>query len=258
MNDKKDIKQDDLNVRKESFQLEVIGEIKSSFKEKFGVPRQSGLTPSSRGEIIFFPPFNNKAAFDGLEDYSHIWIQFIFHKNLSISWRPKVRPPRLGGNEKVGVFATRSPVRPNPIGLSVVELKEVVISRNTASIVVAGADLVDGTPILDIKPYIPYADSLPDAKTGFADGEPQKLAVEFSGLALTTLEKTTQTYEQLKPLIVEMLQQDPRPQYQTPDSDRIYGVNIENCNVCWRYLPLGGVDGDQRWKIEVVSIEEIA
>jgi tRNA-Thr(GGU) m(6)t(6)A37 methyltransferase TsaA len=239
----------------DEYSLQVIGKIKSSFKEKFAVPRQSGLTPSAVGEIEFFPPYNQTAAFDGLEAYSHIWLQFVFHQNLTIEWRPKVRPPRLGGNKKVGVFATRSPVRPNPIGLSVVELKEVKVSGNVASLIVAGADLVHGTPILDVKPYIPYADSLPNAEASFADSKPKTVPVEFNSGIKPTLDHAKKLFPTIETLIVEVLSQDPRPQYQTPDEKRVYGAHIEQWNVCWRYIVEN--NSDNGWKIEVVSLEEL-
>ncbi len=168
-----------------SYSLEPIAIIHSPFREKFVTPRQPGLTPSIRAQITFNPGFATPEAVRGLEDFSHIWLVFLFHQNWEKGWKPTVRPPRLGGNQRVGVYASRSPFRPNPIGLSAVKLLSINTDQASVSLEVQGADLIDGTPILDIKPYIPYGDSIPEATRGFAEEAPRPtLQVQFSELAL--------------------------------------------------------------------------
>ena len=150
--------------------MKVIARIHCDFKEKFGIPRQSGLVPQTRARIVFEPEYRNPDALRGIETYSHLWLIWAFSKAERESWSPTVRPPRLGGNTRLGVFATRSPFRPNPIGLSSVTLEEVILhSPDGPVLVVGGADLLDGTPIYDIKPYLPYVDSHPDARGGFTE-----------------------------------------------------------------------------------------
>lgn len=151
-----------------SFQFEQIGVIRSPYKEKFAVPRQPGLVKSANGELHLIAPYNQADAVRGLEAFSHLWILFVFHQTMEGGWRPTVRPPRLGGNARMGVFATRSTFRPNPIGMSLVELKEVVCHKDSVILKLGSLDLVDGTPVVDIKPYLPFAESLPDASASYA------------------------------------------------------------------------------------------
>jgi tRNA (adenine37-N6)-methyltransferase len=217
-----------------TYSFSAIGFIQSCFKEKFAVPRQPGLAPHATATLTLVPPFNQPDAVEGLQAASHIWIQFVFHECIERGWQAKVRPPRLGGNKKVGVFATRSTHRPNPIGLSVVKLERIETGPEKVVLHLSGIDLIDGTPVLDIKPYIPYSDSLPHAQHSFAGEEPNAVAVNFSPAALAQLaDWPDQNY---RDLIVEVLSQDPKPAYQKPDPQRIYGVLLGAGNVQWRYL----------------------
>ena len=161
--------------------MRVIARMHSDFAEKFGIPRQSGLVSALRAAVVFEPEFRNPDALRGIADFSHLWLIWEFSEAVRESWSPTVRPPRLGGNERLGVFATRSPFRPNPIGLSCVRLEEVRQDKTLGTVlIVSGADLMDGTPIYDIKPYIPYADAHPEARGGFAQDAPKPtLAVDF-------------------------------------------------------------------------------
>ena len=205
-------------------ELKTIAHIRTAFPTKFGIPRQSGLAESLHARIVFDEPYRNAAALRGLEGFSHIWLLWLFSEAVRDDWSPTVRPPRLGGNTRMGVFATRSPFRPNPIGLSCVRL--IAIEGN--ELVVAGADLMDGTPILDIKPYLPYADARPDAMGGFA--EPLRgyaLEVEIDQ---TLLERIPQ---ELREGLIDVLSQDPRPRYQD-DPERIYGFAFAEYEIRFR------------------------
>ncbi|MCK7595854.1 tRNA (N6-threonylcarbamoyladenosine(37)-N6)-methyltransferase TrmO [Microbulbifer sp. CAU 1566] len=204
------------------------------FTEKFGIPRQPLLADASRASIKLLPPFNDPDAVAGLEQHSHLWLTWQFHQ-VAGQWSPKVRPPRLGGNKKLGVFATRSPFRPNNIGLSVVRLIE-VRTHPRVELIVAGADLLDGTPILDIKPYIPYADSVPAATSALAEAAPAATPVHVP----EAIARVAQNYRDdwgtdLPELIKQVLSQDPKPAYQQPDPERIYGMALCGFNLQWRY-----------------------
>lgn len=219
------------------FSFTAIGEVQSCFKEKFGIPRQPGLAPSARARICIYPEFSNEDAFAGIEECSHLWLQFVFHATEA-TWRPKVRPPRLGGNKALGVFATRSPNRPNPIGLSVVSYLGYTRSGENLLIEIGGADLLDGTPILDIKPYVPYADSVEGAFNRIASAAPVLHQVTFSAEASAFFAAYDQHNSgdfSLEQLVREVLQQDPRPQYQQVDPARVYGMHLQDFNVRWRY-----------------------
>ena len=204
----------------------IIAYIHTDYNEKFGIPRQSGLAPSVQGRIVFEPEFRDPEAVRGLEGFSHIWLIWEFSENRGKAWSPTVRPPRLGGNRRMGVFATRSPFRPNPIGLSCVALSEVRLDDPEGPvIVVQGPDLLDGTPILDIKPYIPYADSIPDASSGFlADASDLQVRVVIPEEVRTILG------EDLTAKVEDVLKNDPRPTYQN-DPDRVYGVLFGGYNI---------------------------
>lgn len=154
------------------FVFEQIGVIRSPYKEKFAVPRQPGLVEDGGGELLLLPPYNQAEAVRGLSDFSHLWVMFIFHQTTEGGWRPTVRPPRLGGNARMGVFATRSTFRPNPLGMSLIELKGVRIKNGDVVLELGSLDLVDGTPVVDIKPYLPFAESQPQARAGFAQPRP--------------------------------------------------------------------------------------
>lgn len=224
-----------------SYQLTPIGIVHSCFKEKFGVPRQPALAPSAQACLELLPPWNSPDAVAGLDQASHLWLQFIFH--LSPAPRsPKVRPPRLGGNQRIGVFASRSPVRPNGLGLSVVRLQRIEQQGQRLLLWLSGVDLVDGTPVLDIKPYLPYVDAVPDAHNELAPEAPPRLPVVFApGLSLSA---------ELRALVQEVLSQDPRPAYQQPDPARTYGMLLLDGNLQWRYQRAA-----DHWQIQVLAFD---
>ena len=222
------------------FSIEPIARIQSDFPSKFGIPRQSGLVAQLRSTIIFEPQYRNADALRGMEDFSHLWLIWQFSENIRTQWSPTVRPPRLGGNTRLGVFATRSPFRPNNLGLSCVKLIGLEQTREYGMVIhVAGADLMDGTPIFDIKPYIPYSDCHPDALGGFTDATPRQiLQVEIEPSALEKLP------EDKREALVGVLAQDPRPSYQN-DPDRTYG------------LPFGGFDIRFQVKDQTLTVLEV-
>ena len=198
--------------------MKPIGYVENDFKEKFGIPRQSGRT-SLCSRIVFFPEYANPDCFRGLEDFSHIWVLFEFSKAKREKFSPTVRPPRLGGNKRVGVFASRSPFRPNPIGLSCVRLVAIERTERGVELVVSGADILDGTPVFDVKPYIPYADCQTDAVGSYADEHARDgLTVEFPERLLEKIPSEKRTG------LLECLRDDPRPSYQT--DGREYGMKF--------------------------------
>ncbi len=217
-----------------SFNLDPIGTLHSCYGEKFGIPRQSGLVKSATATLELLPPYNTPEALRRIEEFSHLWIIFVFHQSKRDSAKVTARPPRLGGNERVGVFASRSPFRPNPIGLSVVELLEVDGTR----LKLGGGDFLDGTPVLDIKPYIPYTDAIPQANGGYAAGAPEIAnCVEFSPeaqRAIQTLENENRPA--LQQLIRDMLTYNPRPAYQANDPTRIFGTRLFDLEVRWKQV----------------------
>lgn len=205
--------------------LKHIAVIHTPFKEKFGTPRQSGLIKEAAGVIEFDPKIAPKDALRGIEQYSHLWILWEFSDNKEVAYSPTVRPPRLGGNEKIGVFATRSPYRPNPIGLSLVQLDKVKEESGKYLLLVSGVDMVDGTPIVDIKPYIPYADKPASVRGGFAEEKKENYIILRNAEILDGYF----TKEQ-KSLVIKVIESDPRPSYQDCP-DRIYGVFLFGKNV---------------------------
>ncbi|HQQ62848.1 MAG TPA: tRNA (N6-threonylcarbamoyladenosine(37)-N6)-methyltransferase TrmO [Pseudomonadales bacterium] len=208
-----------------------IGILRSPFREKFGIPRQPGLAPHAMSRLVLLPEFSSAACVDGLEGFSHLWLLFLFHGTAAQGWQPSVRPPRLGGNARRGVFATRSMFRPNPVGLSAVELVGIVDGLHGKELLLRGADLLDGTPILDIKPYIPYADARPDARAGFAPVAPTTLPVHWTENAQAQA-GALQLSGDLRCLIAEVLAQDPRPAYRHDSEDNNeYGVWLDTVNV---------------------------
>lgn len=210
----------------DSINLVVIGHMKSDFPDKFGIPRQSGLVPELQSSIVFEPEFRDVNALRGLDEFSHIWVLWLFSKAIRDGWSPTVRPPRLGGNRRLGVFATRSPFRPNGIGLSCVRLERIEYSPDRGPVLhVSGADLLDGTPILDIKPYIPYADSVPDASSGFI-GENKDYQVKV----LIPAGFPDGFPEDRKEALIGILSQDPRPAFQK-DPDRSYTMSFAGYSV---------------------------
>ena len=203
-----------------------IAKMRSDFPTKFGIPRQSGLAENLRSTIVFEPQYRNADALRGLEDFSHLWIIWQFSEAVRKEWTPTVRPPRLGGNTRMGVFATRSPFRPNSIGLSCVKIVGLEQTPDNGTVIhVAGADLMDGTPILDIKPYIPYCDAHPDALGGFTtNADDYLLIVDFPPGLLERLPADKRA------AAVEVLSHDPRPSYQV-DSERLYGLSFAGFDI---------------------------
>lgn len=204
--------------------LSPIAYIHTEFSEKFGVPRQSGLAGSLCGTVVFEPEYRSPEALRGLDGFSHLWLIWGFSANRHGEWQPTVRPPRLGGNERMGVFATRSPYRPNPLGLSCVEIER--IDMDAATIYVRGADLMDGTPIYDIKPYIRYADSRPDAVCGYVD----LLEERHLDVMLPESEKSKIKDPEVRAALIQTLSLDPRPSYHN-DPSREYGLSFAGFNV---------------------------
>ena len=221
--------------------LKTIAHIHTDFTSKYGIPRQSGLVDELEATIVFEPEYRNPDALRGIEEYSHIWLLWQFSECADKEWTPTVRPPRLGGNKRMGVFATRSPFRPNPIGLSSVRLLGVEKTEKLGTILrVSGADLLDGTPIYDIKPYLPYVDSHPEASNGFAlDEKEGRLTVEFPDELLKKIPPEKQA------ALKAVLAQDPRPGYQNMP-ERVYGIEFAGFDI--RFT----VDGD---KLTVIEIE---
>ena len=215
-----------------TYAVTPLGYVRSCFKEKFAIPRQPQLAPAARGVLELVAPFDRAEAVAGLEQVSHVWLLFLFHQALEDKPRLKVRPPRLGGNASLGVFATRATHRPNGIGQSVVKLEKVEPGRLWLS----GIDLLDGTPVLDIKPYVPYADQVPDACNRIADAAPAQVRVDWHEAALQQArEHALRLGEPLPELIEQCLAQDPRPAYQVPTPERRYGVQLWDVQVRWHY-----------------------
>ena len=217
--------------------IQPIGKISTPYKEKFAIPRQPGLAKSAEGSITFFDTFNDPNYLRGIEQFSHLWLLFHFHQTADKGHSPLVRPPRLGGNKKLGVFATRSTFRPNGLGMSVVEFGSVSYQNNQLSLIVRGIDLLDGTPILDIKPYVPYADSIVQASGGVAQHSPELMEVNFSEQASNQLSEFALRYPKLPALIQEVLSQDPRPAYHKDSHlDKTYGMTLYDLNIQWQVI----------------------
>lgn len=220
------------------FNIKPIGILHTCYKEKFGIPRQPNLVQAP-GTLIFSPEFAKQEAVRELDGFSHIWLIFAFHENVEKGWSPMVRPPRLGGNKKVGVFASRSPFRPNPIGMSPVRLESVEIIDNSPVLHLSGVDILDQTPILDIKPYIPYSDAIPDALGGFAKKPPEiKQTITFSDLALSQIKDREKSIPDLMSIITGILGNDPRPAYQSdqntvPEKNQVYGIHLFDFDLKW-------------------------
>ncbi|ELI5736973.1 tRNA (N6-threonylcarbamoyladenosine(37)-N6)-methyltransferase TrmO [Vibrio fluvialis] len=211
--------------------IEPIAVIESPYKEKFAVPRQPRLVPSATARVKLLGESNCPEAVRGIEQFSHLWLLFLFDQNLQAGWKPTVRPPRLGGNERIGVLASRSTFRPNGIGMSAVELRGVSKQGDQIYLDLGSVDLVNGTPIIDIKPYIPYSDSIADAQGGYAEAEPEQAEVTFSAAALETLLRLPDGQVQ-QAVIGEVLAQDPRPAYKKNKPDmKEYAVNLYDLNV---------------------------
>ena len=221
--------------------MKVIARIQSDFKEKFGIPRQSGIADELTARIVFEPEYRSRESLRGIDGYSHLWLIWQFSEAIRDCWSPTVRPPRLGGNKRMGVFATRSPYRPNPIGLSSVKLLGIEESEGCGlTLLVGGADLLDGTPIYDIKPYLPFTDSHPDATAGFAESVREySLNVDFCKELLSKIEESKQNQ------VIKVLEHDPRPQYQN-DPEREYGMRFGEYEIRFKVsgdtLTVTGVD----------------
>ncbi|TBR45097.1 tRNA (N6-threonylcarbamoyladenosine(37)-N6)-methyltransferase TrmO [Marinomonas agarivorans] len=218
-----------------SFSFASIGVVHSCYRQKFGIPRQPGLVTEATARIELLSPFNRLDTLEGLQSFSHIWVHFIFHACLQEGWKAKIRPPRLGGKNKVGVFATRSTHRPNPIGLSVVKLGKIYKEDKKVFIDLHGADLLDGTPVIDIKPYLPYADAIPEAKDGFAPISTVNKEVIFTKQAEQDCIRYKQTTQRdIRSLIKQIIAQDPRPAYLINKTEREHGMQLWNVNVKWK------------------------
>lgn len=225
----------------DSISIDIIGTVDSPYKEKFAIPRQPGIVNAAHGKIRLTGTANNAELVRGLEQFSHIWLLFVFHGTQAQGWKPLVRPPRLGGNKKLGVLATRSTFRPNPIGMSVVKLDRVEHQYNKQQgsqviLHISEFDLLDGTPIVDIKPYVPYADIITDAQGGYAHQQPENdIDVVFTDVASTAIEHHSTHYPKLAQLIEQVLSQDPRPAYkQKANDDKIYGMKLYEFNIQWQ------------------------
>ena len=216
-------------MKNEEMLIRPIAHIHCDFKEKFGIPRQSGLIDSVRARIVFLPEYRNPDALRGLDGYSHLWLLWQFSEAVRSDWSPTVRPPRLGGNKRMGVFASRSPFRPNPIGLSSVKIVSIDLNTSKGPVIeVAGADLLDGTPIYDIKPYLAYTDSHPEALSGFAlTSDALRLEVIISDDQLSKIP------EDLRQSAIDILAEDPRPGYQD-DPKRIYTMQYSTLEICFK------------------------
>ena len=224
--------------------LTPIGKISTPYQEKFAIPRQPGLVSSALGCITLTSTENHQEMVRGLSEFSHLWLLFIFHANKQQGWKPLVKPPRLGGNKKVGVLATRSTFRPNPLGMSVVKLERIEIINNTVKIFVSGVDLLNQTPIVDIKPYIPYSDSVPNASASFAQTEPeQQLIITYSHRAEQQVIEYQKDFPELLTLINQVLAQDPRPAYKKKVKDNTdYGMALYTLNIRWRLVSTDTVE----------------
>jgi len=216
--------------------IEPIAHIRTPFSQKFAIPRQPNLVPEAVGEIVFTEDFCDPNSLRGIDGFSHLWIVFAFHGTADRGWSPTVQPPRLGGKERVGVFASRSPFRPNPIGLSVV--RNLGVENNGSSLIlrVGGVDMLDNTPVLDIKPYVAYADSIADARSGFAELSPgHERVVAFTAEAKEKLGAFKDTHPGIEELIRSVLSQDPRPAWRAhKEDDKRYGMSLYDVNIKWK------------------------
>lgn len=217
------------------YSISAIGHIQSPYKQKFAIPRQPRLVPQAKAKLIFTAEFNREEFVRGIEEFSHIWLLFRFHETADKGYSAMVRPPRLGGNERKGVFATRATFRPNALGMSAVKLEGVEYKNGQLSLLLAGIDLLDGTPIVDIKPYLPYSDAMHDASAGFADTRPEtQMSVEFCSEVTEFIAKQTH-YPELKDFIANVLKQDPRPAYKKQkQGEQSYGMTLYDFNIRWQ------------------------
>lgn len=244
----------------EALTLTPIAITRSCFRDKFGVPRQPGLTRHAWADLVIQSPFDREDAFRGLDSCSHIWLTFQFHEAVRAEWRPVVRPPRLGGNRKMGVFASRSPFRPNSLGLSVVSNQGLRHDNGQLVLRIRDHDLIDGTPILDIKPYLPFADSVPDARIGWADSPPtERLPVTFSPEAEQQLDRLDPTrYPDFRELIEDVVSYDPRPSFRRGrEEERIYGAHLYDFNVRFRFVSNADKNANSTSEIRFIKGVEV-
>ena len=215
-------------------EMSIIAIVRSCYREKFGIPRQPGLVDRSRARIEFLPSFDRAEMFRELDTFSHIWVHFLFHDSIGEGWRTTVRPPSLGGQRRVGIFSSRSPHRPNHLGLSVVKLLEITSFDNRISLEVGGGDFLDNTPVLDIKPYVPFSDCIPDAAAGYSGQQILPLRVCFlKDAELFCREYEEQTGRDLAGLVEQVLAQDPRPASQR-HRQKYFGIQLWDVNIRWR------------------------
>ena len=221
----------------ETFAFKPIGIVRSCFTEKFGIPRQPRLATAARATMEILSPYDQDEAFSGIDSFSHLWLIFVFHGIPKGRWRPTVRPPRLGGNRRTGVFATRSGFRPNAIGMSAVVLEGIRRHKGTLLVELSGIDLMDGTPVLDIKPYLPYADIIPEAVGGFAAEPPRpSLSVRFTDRARQACSQVERAQPGFVDLVTQVLGADPRPAYADRQPDRTdFGMRLYGVNVRWTH-----------------------
>ena len=218
----------------DQLEVKIIARVHSCYREKFGIPRQPGLVDRARASIEFFPPYNRKEMFKEIEKFSHIWVHFLFHEAVDDGWKTTVRPPALGGQQRVGVFASRSPHRPNHFGLSVVRLYGVKVNESGVSLDVGGGDFLDNTPVIDIKPYVPYSDCVEDASAGYSGQKIASLPVAFTEGARKFCEVyKNETSRDLQGLIEQVLAQDPRPASQR-NRDKRFGMQLWEVDIRWR------------------------
>ncbi len=235
----------------ESISIQPVGVIHSCFTEKFGIPRQSGMVKSATAYLELLPPFNRDEMVRGLESFSHIWVQFIFHQAVAEGWKSTVRPPWLGGKKRVGVFASRSPHRPNHIGMSAVRLVDIKRESKKLILTLTGIDFLDQTPVLDIKPYLPYSDCIGTATGGYTKSRELDIEVLFSKEALLFCDSYEQdTGRKIRLLIEEMIMQDPRPASQKGGKDR-FGMLLWDVNIRWR------IRGAKRCRFEVLECRRL-
>jgi len=223
-----------MTVKTQSFTFEMVAIIHSCYKEKFAIPRQSNLVANAQAEIELLPPYDHENMLKGLDGFSHIWISFVFHQHINKGFNQLVSPPRLQGSEKFGVYATRSPYRPNPIGLSVVKLEQIISRDKQLFLLVSGGDFLDQTPVIDIKPYIEYADSLQDTKKGWVKGiAAPDFEISFSDKALQQILQAEKNIPDMSQFIMQLLKQDPRPHY-TKSFKNDYFCKVYQYDLHWQ------------------------
>lgn len=237
----------------ETITITPVGYIKSPYKQKFAIPRQPRLVPEAKARLEFCPDFNREEFVRGLDAFSHVWLLFRFHETAEKGYSALVRPPRLGGNERKGVFATRATFRPNGIGMSAVKLDGIEYHQGQLSLLLSGVDLLDGTPIIDIKPYLPYSDGQLDATAGFADSRPETaMTVSFSDTALDFITQQSH-HPELQAFITNVLKQDPRPAYKKKRSEQQeYGMSLYHYNIRWR------VEGDHNHVFDITTEQQFS